>query len=55
MKKMSQWFNQLTPRQQKLALFAFCALFTVWLLLSIRYQSLQPNSGHIIQPRIKNN
>ncbi|QHS56583.1 hypothetical protein GWR56_13900 [Mucilaginibacter sp. 14171R-50] len=47
-------FNQLTLKQQKIALVIFCLLFSVLLILSIRYQQMRINTGTIQQPRIQN-
>jgi len=53
MKRFQQWFNQLSPAQQKRALVLFCLLFAALLIISIRYQQTTMNTGTIIQPRLK--
>lgn len=52
MKRFQHWFNQLSTAQQKKTLVIFCLLFAALLVLSIRYQQLRLNTGHIVQPRI---
>ncbi|WP_439697452.1 hypothetical protein ACFGVS_03355 [Mucilaginibacter sp. AW1-7] len=53
MNRFQQWFNQLKPAQQKTALVLFCLLFACLLILSIRYQQTNMNTGNIVQPRLK--
>ncbi|MES2375414.1 MAG: hypothetical protein V4553_02485 [Bacteroidota bacterium] len=55
MKKLQQWFNELTQQKQKLALLGFCLLFGLLLSLSIRYSQITMKTGSIKQPRITTN
>jgi len=40
--------------RQKLTLIGLCILFAALLLLSIKYSSLNMNTGNILQPRLTN-
>lgn len=50
MKKITQWFNDLTVQQQRYALLSFCLLFATLLIASMAWQRTNMNIG-TMKPR----
>jgi len=49
MKKFNQYFNRLSPSQQKIHLLLFAAVFALLLALSLGYNKISIKTGYVPQ------